>query len=186
MTQLQGTNYSRFFDRRSLLYCVPGDWRNVLNLFILQTFDLPEGRICLHRREQSSRAGVPEELDIQPWFMSSSTISWLRHSSRALPLILATGFLVRLFLFTDPLQHSSPVPGGPKPSEDGQYGNFITKLWSLPENLPDSDSILNTSCRAPRLNLILPKATAATKISVPLLRGVTAPALPKAHPLLHL
>lgn len=137
MTQLQGTNYSRFFDRRSLFYCIPGDRRNVLNLFILQTFDLPEGRICLHRREQSSRAGVPEELDIQPWFMSSGTISWLRHSSRALPLILATGFLVRLFLFTDPLQHSSPVPGGPKLSEDGQYGNFITKLWSLPENLPD-------------------------------------------------
>ena len=47
--------------------------------------------------------------------------------------------LLQFFLFTDLLQHNSPVPGGQKKknSEDVQHGNLVTKLWLLPENFPD-------------------------------------------------
>lgn len=179
MTQLQGINYSRFLDRRSLLYCIPGEQRNVLNLFILQTSDLPEGRRCLHRKEQSSSAwgaAFPALLYEQQHNQC------LRHTSRALPqalpLILATGFLVWLFLFTDLLQLSSSAPGGLQtfwrwgvsPQNSG-----LCQRSSLMRDI----SILNTLCRVPAPS---PKATAAPKVSVPLLRAVTAPALPKAPP----
>lgn len=103
-------------DRRSLLYCVPGDWRNVLNLFIFQIFDLPEGRIWLHRKEQGRSAWG----SAHPALLCEQQHKQLPHTQfqgtapETLPVILATGFLVWLFLFTDLLQHSSPVPGGLK------------------------------------------------------------------------
>lgn len=191
MTQLQGINYSRFSERRSLLYCVPGDKRNVLNLFMLQTFDLPEGRICLHGKEQSRRAAVPEELHTQLWFVSSSTISWLWQfqgtAPEALPFISATGFFVGLFLFTDLFQHRFPVLEGPKnlldlvsvgiASQNSGVCQGTSLMW---------DSILNTSSRIPHAEPHPSKSHCSSQISVPMLRGVTAPAPPKAHPLLHL
>lgn len=185
MTQLQGINYSRFFDRRSLLYCIPGDQRKVLNLFILQTFALPEGRICLHREEQSSRAwGTAHPALVYEQQQNQLAQTQLQGTAtEALPFILATGLLVWLFLFTEPSPTQLSSSWGLKTFWRWSTCEFYHKTLVSAREPPWWETASWTHCAEPP---VLPKATAVLKIPVPLLRAVTAPALPKAHPLLPL
>lgn len=75
-TQPQGITYSRFCGRRSLLYCIPGEQRNMLYLPALLTLG-PSELSVLHTHERvfqhCGRVRVPE---VPPGFKWDAASQW--------------------------------------------------------------------------------------------------------------